>query len=159
MDELPAQDHAVRFDRQLQLAARIAAFAGRAPHDGVDGVAIPAIAPPVDVVDNRIAAARRLALPATSGILLARAHAVPAPGMRRVGDLSRYAVPFRPQGARVVGLGLRRIGDRPYGRFENRGDSHEPIERATALPAQCEHFAGIHDALGIDAFLESFERT
>ena len=108
VDELAAHLHPVVLDGELQLAAGVADLAGRADEDRVDRLAVPLLAACHDLAQVGVLAARRLALPAAAGVLLAGRHAVAAAraGVRHERDVAGDAVDVLRQVDQVAVGGL-----------------------------------------------------
>jgi len=156
VDQLPAHRHPVVLDRQLELAPGVADLARRAYELGIDRSAIPLLPTGHDFPEVRVLAARRLALPAPTRILLARGDTVAAAraGIRHERDVARHP----PDISGEIPRALRRqgrVGDRPDDALERPRGTHEQVEHAT----RAVNLARVHYVAGIIGRLERPERS
>ena len=154
VDELAAHLHPVVLDGKLQLAAGVADLARGADEHRVDRLAVPLLATRHDLTDVGVLAARRLALPSATGVLLARRHAVAAAraGVRHERDVTGDAVHVAGQVARAARR-LGGVGDRSDDGLERVGRAHDEVDHAAAVD-----LAGVHDAGRVDLGLVGLER-
>ncbi len=148
VDELAAHRHPRVLDWQLQLATRVADLAGRADQELVDHLLVELLASLHHVAQVEVLAARGVAHPTASRVLLARVDAVAAlgAGVGVVGDVLRDALALLERDGR---RGLHQVGHGTDERLERRGEAHHQVDDAAA-----EHLVRVHETGRIRSVLE-----